>query len=83
MVSRRTFLKGIAASGLISSSSAVPVAALAKGTAMKVGYVSPRTGPLAALVNRSRAHPNAGRVRWEPYLAIKNAKPEVEIGAEL
>ena len=48
MVTRRTFLKGVAASGLISSSSAVPVAALAKGTAMKVGYVSPRTGPLAA-----------------------------------
>jgi ABC-type branched-chain amino acid transport systems, periplasmic component len=48
MVTRRTFLKGAAASGLISSSSAMPVAALAKGTAMKVGYVSPRTGPLAA-----------------------------------
>jgi branched-chain amino acid transport system substrate-binding protein len=48
MVTRRTFLKGVAASGLISSSSAMPVAALAKGTAMKVGYVSPRTGPLAA-----------------------------------
>ena len=48
MVTRRTFLKGVAASGLISSSSAMPVAAFAKGTAMKVGYVSPRTGPLAA-----------------------------------
>jgi len=47
MVTRRTFLKGIAASGLITSS-ALPVAALAKGTAMKIGYVSPRTGPLAA-----------------------------------
>ena len=47
MVTRRTFLKGVAASGLISSSSAMPAAALAKGTAMKVGYVSPRTGPLA------------------------------------
>jgi len=48
MVTRRTFLKGVAASGLISSSSAMPVAAFAKGTAMKVGYVSPRSGPLAA-----------------------------------
>jgi branched-chain amino acid transport system substrate-binding protein len=48
MVTRRTFLKGVAASGLISSSSALPVAALAKGSAMKIGYVSPRTGPLAA-----------------------------------
>ena len=48
MVTRRTFLKGVAASGLISSSSALPVVALAKGSAMKIGYVSPRTGPLAA-----------------------------------
>src|SRR6476661_2733467 len=47
MVTRRTFLKGVAASGLISSSSALPVAALAKGS-MKIGYVSPRSGPLAA-----------------------------------
>jgi branched-chain amino acid transport system substrate-binding protein len=47
MVARRTFLKGVAASGLISSSSALPVAALAKGS-MKIGYVSPRSGPLAA-----------------------------------
>ena len=30
MVTRRTFLKGVAASGLIASSSALPVAALAK-----------------------------------------------------
>jgi branched-chain amino acid transport system substrate-binding protein len=48
MVTRRTFLKGVAASGLISSSSALPVAARAKGSAMKVGYVSPRSGALAA-----------------------------------
>src|SRR6201989_2049334 len=48
MVTRRTFLKGVAASGLISSGSALPVAAVAKGSAMKIGYVSPRTGPLAA-----------------------------------
>src|SRR5258705_12544521 len=48
MVTRRTFLKGVAASGLISSSSTLPVVALAKGSAMKIGYISPRTGPLAA-----------------------------------
>jgi branched-chain amino acid transport system substrate-binding protein len=48
MVTRRAFLKGVAASGLISSSSALPVAALARGAAMKIGYISPRTGPLAA-----------------------------------
>ena len=48
MVTRRTFLKGVAASGLISSSSALPVVAVAKGSAMKIGYISPRTGPLAA-----------------------------------
>src|SRR6476620_4886689 len=48
MVTRRTFLKGVAASGLISNRSALPVAAVAKGSAMKIGYVSPRTGALAA-----------------------------------
>ena len=34
MVTRRTFLKGVAASGLISSSSALPVVALAKGSSL-------------------------------------------------
>ena len=59
MVTRRTFLKGVAASGLISSSSALPVAAVAKGSAMKIGYVSPRTGALAAFAEADkigRAH---------------------------
>ena len=48
MVTRRTFIKGVAASGLIAGSSVWTVAASAKGQAMKIGYVSPKSGPLAA-----------------------------------
>jgi branched-chain amino acid transport system substrate-binding protein len=48
MVTRRTFVKGVAASSLIPGSSGWTVSARAKGSAMKIGYVSPRSGPLAA-----------------------------------
>ena len=48
MVTRRTFIKGVAASGFIAGSSVWTVAASAKGQAMKIGYVSPKSGPLAA-----------------------------------
>ncbi len=46
--SRRTLLKGAAATGLAAGAAGLPLPALAQGKAAKLGYVSPQTGPLAA-----------------------------------
>lgn len=48
MITRRNLLKGTAATGLIAASSAFPMPAIAQGAKIKLGYVSPQSGPLAA-----------------------------------
>ena len=45
MISRRTLLKGTAAAAAVS---AFPMPAIAQGARIKLGYVSPQSGPLAA-----------------------------------
>ena len=44
---RRTLLKGAAATGLVSASG-LAAPAIAQGAAIRIGYVSPQSGPLAA-----------------------------------
>jgi branched-chain amino acid transport system substrate-binding protein len=48
MITRRNLLKGSAATGLIAATGAFPMPAIAQGAKIKVGYVSPQSGPLAA-----------------------------------
>ncbi|HVW55509.1 MAG TPA: ABC transporter substrate-binding protein [Rhizobiaceae bacterium] len=48
MITRRGLLKGAAYTGLAAGASRLPLPARAAGTKMKLGYVSPQTGPLAA-----------------------------------
>jgi branched-chain amino acid transport system substrate-binding protein len=48
MITRRRFLTNAAATGAFISSSGLAMPAIAQGTRIKVGYVSPQTGPLAA-----------------------------------
>ena len=45
MISRRTLLKGTAAA---AAASTFPMPAIAQGARIKLGYVSPQSGPLAA-----------------------------------
>ena len=47
-ISRRALLKYSAASGLAAAASSLPAPALAQAKVIKLGYVSPQTGPLAA-----------------------------------
>ncbi|MEQ1950219.1 ABC transporter substrate-binding protein [Mesorhizobium sp. CN2-181] len=47
-LTRRTLLKSAAATGLAAGASGLPMPAIAQNKAVKVGYVSPQTGPLAA-----------------------------------
>jgi len=48
MITRRSLLKGTAATGLIAATGAFPMPAIAQGAKIKLGYVSPQSGPLAA-----------------------------------
>ena len=54
MVTRRSVLKGAAASGALLASSGLPMPALAQGTTIKLGYVSPQTGPLAGFAEADK-----------------------------
>ena len=47
IITRRRLLKTAAASGFAVSAGGLAMPALAQGTAVKIGYVSPQTGPLA------------------------------------
>jgi len=48
MINRRKLLKTAAATGLVAAAGPFPMPAIAQGRAVKIGYVSPQTGPLAA-----------------------------------
>lgn len=47
MITRRRLLKSGAAGGLVLSAGGLAAPALAQGTTVRIGYVSPQTGPLA------------------------------------
>jgi branched-chain amino acid transport system substrate-binding protein len=47
-ITKRDLLKGAAATGLLAGASGLPLPAFSQGSAIKLGYVSPQTGPLAA-----------------------------------
>ena len=48
MFTRRDFLKTTAATGALAATSGLTAPAIAQDAAIKLGYVSPQTGPLAA-----------------------------------
>ncbi len=48
MITRRKLLKSSAASGLVLASGGLAAPAIAQGAKIKIGYVSPQSGPLAA-----------------------------------
>ncbi len=47
MITRRTFLKASAASGVVLAAPGLSAPAIASGAKITLGYVSPQTGPLA------------------------------------
>lgn len=51
MINRRRFLKNAAATGALIGTSGLAMPAIAQGAKMKLGYVSPQTGPLAAFAD--------------------------------
>ena len=47
MITRRSLLKSAAATGFVTTAGGLAMPALAQGAKIKIGYVSPQTGPLA------------------------------------
>ena len=54
MITRRTLLKNAAATGVLAGTSGLAMPALAQNGPVKLGYVSPQTGPLAAFAEADK-----------------------------
>lgn len=54
MLTRRDLLKSAAATGALAATSGLAMPALAQGAPIKLGYVSPQTGPLAAFAEADK-----------------------------
>lgn len=54
MFTRRDLLKSAAATGALAATSGLAMPAIAKGAAIKLGYVSPQSGPLAAFAEADK-----------------------------
>ena len=54
MITRRELLKSAAATGVLAGTSGLAMPAIAQGAAVKLGYVSPQTGPLAAFAEADK-----------------------------
>ncbi|MEI5678538.1 ABC transporter substrate-binding protein [Mesorhizobium sp. CGMCC 1.15528] len=54
MITRRELLKNTAATGALVATSGLAMPAIAQGAKIKLGYVSPQTGPLAAFAEADK-----------------------------
>lgn len=54
MFTRRDLLKSAAATGAVAATSGLAMPAIAQGAPVKLGYVSPQTGPLAAFAEADK-----------------------------
>ncbi|UNK38257.1 ABC transporter substrate-binding protein [Shinella sp. H4-D48] len=54
MLTRRDLLKSAAATGALAATSGLAMPAVAQGAPIKLGYVSPQTGPLAAFAEADK-----------------------------
>jgi branched-chain amino acid transport system substrate-binding protein len=54
MITRRELLKSAAATGAVAATSGLAMPAIAQGAPIKLGYVSPQSGPLAAFAEADK-----------------------------
>ena len=54
IIDRRKFLKQTAATGALAATSGLAMPAIAQNAAIKLGYVSPQTGPLAGFAEADK-----------------------------
>lgn len=78
MISRRRLLKGAAAAGVLGATSNFPLPAYAKTRAIKIGFVTPKTGPLAIFAEPDDFVLGQFRDALKDGLEINGAKHPVE-----
>ena len=89
---RRRFLKGVAAGGVATGAASLGFPAIAQGAPIRLGYVSPQTGPLAAfaeadawVIERFMAATKAAGVAYEVIVKDSQSNPNraAEVAREL
>lgn len=78
MINRRTIIKGAASAGLIASASGLAHPAYAARKPLKIGFVSPQTGPLAIFSEPDKHVLNAFKKQIGDGIMINGAKHPVE-----
>jgi branched-chain amino acid transport system substrate-binding protein len=78
-IDRRTLLKLTAATGALAASSNIPMPAIAQSKAIKIGYVSPATGPLAAFAAADEFMLKKFREATKGGLKVGNQTRPVEV----
>lgn len=78
MINRRTIIKGAASAGLIASASGLALPAYAARKPLKIGFVSPQTGPLAIFSEPDKHVLNAFKKQIGDGIMINGAKHPVE-----
>ena len=63
MFNRRKFMTTTAATGLVLAAPGLSAPAIAQGRKIKLGYVSPQTGPLAGFAESDTRRPGIGANR--------------------
>ncbi len=92
MLTRRDLLKSAAATGALAATSGLAMPALAQGAPIKLGYVSPQTGPLAAFAEADKfiidgfmAATKAASLNYEVVVKDSQSNPNraAEVAKEL
>src|SRR5262249_13729963 len=78
-IDRRTLLKNAAATGAVLATGAVAMPAVAQAKAIKLGYVSPQTGPLAAFAEADNFIISNFKDATKAGIKVGNATAPVEV----
>jgi branched-chain amino acid transport system substrate-binding protein len=92
MINRRELIKTAAATGAVAGFSGLAMPAIAQGSAIRIGYVSPQTGPLAAfaeadgfIIDGFKAAAKAAGMNVEVIVKDSQSNPNraAEVASEL
>jgi branched-chain amino acid transport system substrate-binding protein len=78
-IDRRSLLKYSAAAGALAATGGMPMPAIAQAKPIKIGYVSPATGPLAAFAAADEFMLNQFKQATKAGLKVGNSTRQIEV----